>query len=438
MMQTSGRPSRPSTAVCATRSIQSWMASVMCGTTCAQGRQSPSRIRCLPHMAGQQHSSCSTVAAAVWQLMLSAAASTYQLTCHPPSSSSPAPSRQHRTHLHRLAQVVAAPLALNDRLVNLASGQVIVARQVDVQEALVVAQVQIGLRQGGGAAPGAVRLGKQRATAVLLLAAFHTSTLYMHDGCMTAYCRPLRLNCLPGMQRWPSAWWNRLKCGTAGIPMAAQPPHLAAVVQHKHLAVLKRRHGAGVHIEVRVDLQQGCPRRPRERQKAAARQRGQRALPPAAGGQAMTCIGGRRRLAARGGCSRHPAPLALMLVTLWPHALSSTPMEEAVTPLPSPLTTPPAPAREGQASAGRGRAAQASRPQLGAAAAAPGPRRPLTGDQHILHPGRSCWGMPALPRLVLPPDSSAPSTALGRWQVYRCAEGSDAIAIDATMPPLRA
>lgn len=51
-------------------------------------------------------------------------------------------------HLHRLAQVVAAPLALNHRLVHLAGGQVVVARQGDVQEALVVAQVQVGL--GGG------------------------------------------------------------------------------------------------------------------------------------------------------------------------------------------------------------------------------------------------------------------------------------------------
>lgn len=146
------------------------------------------------------------VTAADWQLVLTAAARTGQPTCHPPSRSSPAPSRRHRTHLHRLAQVVAAPLALNDRLVNLASGQVVVARQVDVQEALVIAQVQVGLRQGGRAAPGAVRLGRQQAPAALLLAAFHTSTLHMHDGCMTAYCRPLRLNCLPGMQRWPSAW----------------------------------------------------------------------------------------------------------------------------------------------------------------------------------------------------------------------------------------
>lgn len=47
MMQTSGRPSRPSTAVCATRSIQSWMASVMWGTTC-RGAPEGRRLRLQP------------------------------------------------------------------------------------------------------------------------------------------------------------------------------------------------------------------------------------------------------------------------------------------------------------------------------------------------------------------------------------------------------
>jgi len=33
---------------------------------------------------------------------------------------------------------------------------------------------------------------------------------------------------------------------------AALRTRLAAVVQHKHLAVLKGRHGAGVHVDIRV------------------------------------------------------------------------------------------------------------------------------------------------------------------------------------------
>jgi hypothetical protein len=48
-----------------------------------------------------------------------------------------------RDDLHRLAQVVALALALNDMLVNLARRDVIVARQGDVQVALVVAEIEV-------------------------------------------------------------------------------------------------------------------------------------------------------------------------------------------------------------------------------------------------------------------------------------------------------
>ena len=70
----------------------------------------------------------------------------------PPRRAEPAPAPPH---LHCLAQVVAAALALDDRLVDLAGGEVVVAGQADVQEALVVAQVQVGLRRGGAAAAAA-------------------------------------------------------------------------------------------------------------------------------------------------------------------------------------------------------------------------------------------------------------------------------------------
>jgi hypothetical protein len=51
-----------------------------------------------------------------------------------------------RDHLHRAAEVVAAPLPPDDRVVDRAGGDVGAARGVDVGEALVVAEVEVGLR----------------------------------------------------------------------------------------------------------------------------------------------------------------------------------------------------------------------------------------------------------------------------------------------------
>ena len=50
-----------------------------------------------------------------------------------------------RDHLHRLAEVVAPPLLLDHVPVDLAGGQVVVLREGDVEEPLVVAEVQVGL-----------------------------------------------------------------------------------------------------------------------------------------------------------------------------------------------------------------------------------------------------------------------------------------------------
>ena len=47
--------------------------------------------------------------------------------------------------MHRLSEVVAAALALNDALVDLARGDVVVAAERDVEEALVVAEVEVDL-----------------------------------------------------------------------------------------------------------------------------------------------------------------------------------------------------------------------------------------------------------------------------------------------------
>ena len=51
-----------------------------------------------------------------------------------------------RNHLHGLAQIVAAALARDDLLVDAAGGQVVALRELGVGEALVVAQVEVGLR----------------------------------------------------------------------------------------------------------------------------------------------------------------------------------------------------------------------------------------------------------------------------------------------------
>ncbi len=50
-----------------------------------------------------------------------------------------------RNHLHRFAQIIAAPLAMDDLLVDAAGGEIIALRQLGVREALVVAQIEIGL-----------------------------------------------------------------------------------------------------------------------------------------------------------------------------------------------------------------------------------------------------------------------------------------------------
>ena len=59
-----------------------------------------------------------------------------------------------RDHLHGAAQVVAAALLGEDRVVDLAGGDVVAARHRDAGEALVVAEVEVGL----GAVVGDVHL----------------------------------------------------------------------------------------------------------------------------------------------------------------------------------------------------------------------------------------------------------------------------------------
>lgn len=47
--------------------------------------------------------------------------------------------------LYSLAQVVSLPLLVDDRLVDLASGEVVVSGKTDIQETLIISQVQIYL-----------------------------------------------------------------------------------------------------------------------------------------------------------------------------------------------------------------------------------------------------------------------------------------------------
>jgi hypothetical protein len=50
-----------------------------------------------------------------------------------------------RNHLHRLAEILAAPLLLDHRLVDLAGGEVVAPFHARVGEALVMAEVEVGL-----------------------------------------------------------------------------------------------------------------------------------------------------------------------------------------------------------------------------------------------------------------------------------------------------
>ena len=68
-----------------------------------------------------------------------------------------------RNYLHRLAEIVAAALLVDDRLVDAAGGDVVGAGCLDVGEALVVAEVKIGLMAVHSHIAFTVRIGIERA-----------------------------------------------------------------------------------------------------------------------------------------------------------------------------------------------------------------------------------------------------------------------------------
>ena len=68
-----------------------------------------------------------------------------------------------RNHLHSLSEVIAAPLFRDNRFVEAASRPIVVARQMRIGEALVVPQVQIGLRAVVRHKHFAVLIGRHRA-----------------------------------------------------------------------------------------------------------------------------------------------------------------------------------------------------------------------------------------------------------------------------------
>ena len=68
-----------------------------------------------------------------------------------------------RNHLHGLAEIIAAAFFGDDGFVDSAGGPVVVARQMRVGEALVVAQVEIGFRAVVGDKHFAVLIGRHRA-----------------------------------------------------------------------------------------------------------------------------------------------------------------------------------------------------------------------------------------------------------------------------------
>ena len=50
-----------------------------------------------------------------------------------------------RNDLHRATQIITAPFLANDAFVDLTSGEIVALRHPDVDEALVVAQIKVGL-----------------------------------------------------------------------------------------------------------------------------------------------------------------------------------------------------------------------------------------------------------------------------------------------------
>ena len=68
-----------------------------------------------------------------------------------------------RDDLHRLAEIIAAPFLGQHRLVNLAGGEVVFARELGRGEALVVAEIEIGLRAVLEHVDFAVLVGAHRA-----------------------------------------------------------------------------------------------------------------------------------------------------------------------------------------------------------------------------------------------------------------------------------
>jgi hypothetical protein len=51
-----------------------------------------------------------------------------------------------RNDLDRFAEIIAAPFLVDDRFVDLAAGEIVVARQNAIREALVVSNVEVSLR----------------------------------------------------------------------------------------------------------------------------------------------------------------------------------------------------------------------------------------------------------------------------------------------------
>ena len=51
-----------------------------------------------------------------------------------------------RNDLHRFAKVIAPPLPVDDRLIDLAAGEIVMPRQHAIGEALVMPKIEIGLR----------------------------------------------------------------------------------------------------------------------------------------------------------------------------------------------------------------------------------------------------------------------------------------------------
>lgn len=182
--------------------------------------------------------------------------------------------------MDRFAKIISLPLLVNDILVDLASGQVVVFGQSDIEEALVVAEVQVHL-------PSIIQHKHLPCTEHTCQACGRTQ--HKETSSLTATVQEWRTELKPSITERlkrgaaAAAAAGQSRCGAGDTAAAAPPAALAAsacgsrsrtghkgsdkgddsgqarqtLTESGALTVLVRREGAGVDVDVGVDLDGG-------------------------------------------------------------------------------------------------------------------------------------------------------------------------------------